>query len=414
MHVILCPFGSAGDVYPFLGLGLELRRRGHRITLITSEQFAGQAQRAGFEFAPCLSSETARSVVADPDLWHPRRSLPLLAARCVLPAMPVTYRLIAERHVPGETAVVAGSLAFGARIAQERLGLPLATLHLQPAVLRSRFAPPVLAGLGWLQQLPVALRPALFRLMDFVIDRQFAGPLNDFRATLGLAPISRVMDQWWHSPRCTLALFPPWYAAPQPDWPAQVHCTDFPRYDAGELETSACDVDAMMAPDEAPVVFTSGSAMATGHDFFAASVGACVRLGLRGLLVTRFPEQLPSPLPALVQHLDYAPFDRLLPRAAAFVHHGGIGTVAAALRAGVPQLISPCSYDQFDNAARVMHLGAGRMIGRGDYTAANVADVLQGMLASTALRQAAAACATHFGAEDPLLATADAIERSWR
>ena len=51
--------------------------------------------------------------------------------------------------------------------------------------------------------------------------------------------------------------------------------------------------------------------------------------------------------------LPYVPLRALLPRCAALVHHGGIGTTAEALRAGVPQVIVPLAYDQFDNAARV-------------------------------------------------------------
>src|SRR6202012_1799180 len=55
----------------------------------------------------------------------------------------------------------------------------------------------------------------------------------------------------------------------------------------------------------------------------------------------------------------YVPLRALLPRCAALVHHGGIGTTAEALRAGVPQVIVPLAFDQFDNAARVRALGAG-------------------------------------------------------
>ena len=117
------------------------------------------------------------------------------------------------------------------------------------------------------------------------------------------------------------------------------------------------DATADLAEGEAPIVFTSGSAMTRGNDFFAASAAACELLGRRALFVTRFPNQLPRPLPALVHHIHHAPFSQLLPRAAALVHRGGIGTAAQALKAGVPQLVAPCCYDQFDNAAHLQRLG---------------------------------------------------------
>src|SRR6185295_12492284 len=58
-------------------------------------------------------------------------------------------------------------------------------------------------------------------------------------------------------------------------------------------------------------------------------------------------------------HCGFAPFQKLFPHCAAVVHHGGIGTVANAMAAGVPQLIHPQCFDQIDNGMRVKRLGAG-------------------------------------------------------
>ncbi|HEY8973571.1 MAG TPA: nucleotide disphospho-sugar-binding domain-containing protein, partial [Burkholderiaceae bacterium] len=89
------------------------------------------------------------------------------------------------------------------------------------------------------------------------------------------------------------------------------------------------------------------------------ALGGTRRLGRRAVVLTPHREQVPAPLPADVLWLPYVPLAALLPRAAALVHHGGIGTTAEALRAGVPQVIVPLAYDQFDNAARVAALQAG-------------------------------------------------------
>ena len=382
--------------------------------MITAGYFEDLARKAGFEFAPFTSREDYLEVISHPDLWHPQRSVPLLAKRSVIPAIAMIYRLIAERYVAGETAVIAGSLALGARVAEEKLGVPLTTIHLQPVVFRSRFEPPIHPGLGWIKKVPVALRPGIFRLMDFMVDHIYAAPLNAFRAELGLAPIKRVMDHWWHSPKSTLALFPKWFAAPQPDWPSQVRYTDFPLYDGGIVEAVAPGLQGYLDGGAPPIVFTSGSAMATGGDFFAASAAASALLGRRAALVTKFPAQLPKPLPADVHHIDYAPFSVLLPRAAAFVHHGGIGTSAQALRAGVPQLVAPCSYDQLDNAARLEKLGVSVTVPRERYNAANVAAALRALLADPQLPARCARCASQFGPVDGIPATIDRVERYWR
>jgi rhamnosyltransferase subunit B len=91
----------------------------------------------------------------------------------------------------------------------------------------------------------------------------------------------------------------------------------------------------------------------------ARALDACTALGVRAVVVTPYTGQLPAQLPASVYHADYVPFDLLLPKLAAVVHHGGIGTLAQGLAAGVPQLIAPHAHDQFDNAAQLARLGAG-------------------------------------------------------
>lgn len=84
---------------------------------------------------------------------------------------------------------------------------------------------------------------------------------------------------------------------------------------------------------------------------------ALKRLGRRGLFITPHLAQLPDPLPPSVIWQAHVPFSSLLPRVAAVVHHGGIGTTAEAFRAGTPQLIVPFAYDQFDNGLRAKRLG---------------------------------------------------------
>src|SRR5204862_2935338 len=99
--------------------------------------------------------------------------------------------------------------------------------------------------------------------------------------------------------------------------------------------------------------------MQHGKELFRASLECCEALNLRPIFLTKFPAQLPEPLAAAVRHCHYAPFSQLFPECDAVVHHGGAGTAAQALAAGLPQLIVPMAWDQPDNAFRVKDLGAG-------------------------------------------------------
>lgn len=223
----------------------------------------------------------------------------------------------------------------------------------------------------------------------------------------------RIMDRWCHSPAQTLALFPAWYCPAQPDWPDAVEQIDFPWFDAGGLDPPAVGLAEFLAAGEPPIVFTPGTAQQDAPEFFAESARACERLGCRGVFLTRFRAQLPSALPSGIRHFEHAPFGALLPRALAFVHHGGIGTVAQALRAGVPQLAMPCGFDQFDNSERMRRLGAGLVLPRDEYRGDAVTAALERLRSDAAWRVRCRALAELVRAGGGLGATADALERRW-
>ncbi len=146
-HFILTPFGSAGDVNPFLWIGRGLQARGHTVTLIVAPPFVDVARRAGL---PCVTVGEPgfyERVVQDPDLWHPWRGLNLtlgLAGRATGEYFEA-IRGTVER-AGGDVVLVGSLLALGARLAREKFGVPLATIHLQPAVLLSLYDTPGDAG----------------------------------------------------------------------------------------------------------------------------------------------------------------------------------------------------------------------------------------------------------------------------
>jgi UDP:flavonoid glycosyltransferase YjiC (YdhE family) len=112
------------------------------------------------------------------------------------------------------------------------------------------------------------------------------------------------------------------------------------------------------------------------------------RAGRRGLQLTRYRDQLPASLPSGVRHFDYVPLSQVLPRAAALVSHGGIGTLSQALAAGIPQLVMPLGFDQFDNAARLEHLGVAATLFPRAFRGSAVALQLARLLNSPAVAQA--------------------------
>lgn len=157
------------------------------------------------------------------------------------------------------------------------------------------------------------------------------------------------------------------------------------------------------------MAFTAGTANASSHAFYEASVRACQIAGRRGLLLTQEAAQLPADLPPGIAHFGYVPFKALLPRLSALVHHGGIGTTRQALRAGVPQLVRPMGFDQFDNARHAMTLGVARQLLPRHYQPAAVAKALQELCTDPAVRTRCAELASQFGGTPGITAAADAL-----
>src|SRR5258708_1862505 len=79
MHAFLVTFGTDGDVFPYLGLSRELRRRGHRVTIISSESHETLAVQAADAFYSLASISEVEEVMSNPDMWHPLKGGILMA-----------------------------------------------------------------------------------------------------------------------------------------------------------------------------------------------------------------------------------------------------------------------------------------------------------------------------------------------
>jgi UDP:flavonoid glycosyltransferase YjiC (YdhE family) len=361
MHIILATVGTDGDVFPHVGLGAALHARGHRVTLAAPETYRAQAKALGIEFCALAGVAEVDRMLADPDLWHPFRS-GMMMARWGGPMIPRQYEALAALACQPNSVLVANPGVLAARLVQETLGIPTASLLLQPGLLPSNAAPPEMpGGLSIPTWLPHSLRRLYWLAVDAAGYALVAPSLNRVRAGLGLSSVRRLF-RWWLSPDLVIGLFPAWYAAPQPDWPPQLRLAGFGRFD-GARAMLPDDVRRFCEEGSAPIAFTLGTGMTHAADFFRTAVAACDALGARGVLLTKYPHVIPARLPPRVRHCTFAPFRQLLPLCGAVVHHGGVGTTAAALEAGCPQLILPLAWDQPDNAARVAALGAGLALG---------------------------------------------------
>jgi Glycosyl transferases, related to UDP-glucuronosyltransferase len=402
-RIILTPVGSTGDVNPFLWMGSVLQCHGHPVSVVANPVYESLVRSRGMEFTPVGEVSDYEAVVRNPALWHPLRGTPFVLRMAGEATGPLLHAI--EEAIGRDTEpplLIGPSLAFGARLAHEKLGFPLVTVQLQPsACLSAHDLSTPAAGWEFLPRLPLALRRAVIALIHLRMNREVAPGVRRACKWASVPPPSNAFRDWWQSGERILCLFPEWFGPPQPDWPAGAVCVGFPLFDQSDQSAITPDLEAFLGAGSAPVLFTAGSAMAHCGSFFRTAADVCTQLGIRAIFATKFSDALPRELPPEIHVADYAPFGLVLPRCAAIVHHGGIGTVSQALVAGIPQLIAPLAHDQPDNAARVRALGVGDFLWSRDFRNPAASAALHRILTDPGIRDRCTAVAEKFSESDP-------------
>lgn len=415
--IILCTIGSLGDLHPFIALGLALKAQGFAPLIGVPASLVEKVERAGLSaFAIMPAFE---------DLWA---ALDMTQEQAVIRVMAdqnfmiskIALRVLAEgaealdAHAHGAEAIIGSYFALAAPIIAEKRGIPYVPAILQPMTILSAYDPPIGQGFGTIGSarkgsLGRRWNRLCFAVIRRVIRHRYGGAINKVRLAHGLGPqvSTPILDLESNHP-LRIALYSHVIAPTQPDFPVNIHHVGFPVFDSdsGAVETLDPELEAFLAAGD-PLVFTLGSMVTSAPgDFYRESAEAARALGRRALLLTG-NDDLASTEDVMVR--AYAPHSLVFPRAAAIIHHGGIGTTGAALRAGRPQLIVPHMGDQWDNGARVARLGAGSVLGSKRYTAARAARSLGALTNQPCYAERAASLANDISGENGAVTAASAI-----
>jgi rhamnosyltransferase subunit B len=417
-RIVLTTFGTAGDINPFIALGIGLRARGHEVIFALEEGVRAQIEVADFSLFPlsgdimAVLGDQMRALMGSA---NPLKALRLVVDRYLVP----TLRTRIEELIgacAGADLLVASNPQLAAAFVADLLSLPLITLALTPAAIPSAWVAP--------HPLPFRLPELLQRMVNratWTVGQQVTArivdpPLNQMRTAYGLRPRTNWLAAEGTSSHVRLvavAVSPALCPSP-PDWAAIVHETGFLFWDRPPTWQMPEELSAFLAAGEPVVAISCGSMsldLAQAFDvLFRESIAATRAVGARALVLGARREALPDPLPSDIGALSFAPFSEVYPRCTAVIHHGGIGSAGQALRAGVPQLVVPWALDQFWTAAQIERIGAGRALVSHRYTAALAAPLLGELIASARVRQRCAALAVQIAAEDGVATLCDAIQ----
>lgn len=413
-RIVISTFGSYGDVNPYVGLALELRRRGHRPLLAMPAVYRAAIEGEGLEFHAVRPDLNPDDTALIQRIMDPARGTEAIFGEIVVPSLRATFDDLRVICADADLVITHPAALVGPIVAQA-LGRPWASTVLAPMSLFSVTDPVVPPPAPWVHGLLTRSR-ALSRLFVCLADRvtrQWARPVQRFRESLGLEAGGNPILAGQHSAHLVLALFSRVLAEPQPDWPPNTCLAGPVLYNGpGSPEVSA-EIEAFLEAGPPPIVFTLGSsAVEAAGSFYDIGAEAVRRLGQRAvMLVGRHAHNRPRLADDRILAVDYAPHAALFPRAAAVVHQGGAGTTHQALAGGRPMLVVPYAHDQPDNAWRVTRLGVARTLYPKRYTVGAVTRELRALLEDERYARRASDVAATVRSETGAATACDAIER---
>jgi len=407
VRVRIITIGWQGDVRPYVALGAGLQAAGYDVRVLTHPAFEGLVRGHGLDFAP---------VSGDPREMADNRQLRALHddGRNLLrwwrtfkevDAPLMTQRLKDCWDACQDADVIVVSILpylLGYAIA-EKLQVPL---------VRGFYFPVSPTGSRPADFVPT--RPWLgerFNLATYHAQRQILWSIArpwvalSCRAVLGNGRLPRrepfgALDR---TQQLLLYCYSPAVAPPPSDWGPWIDVTGYWFLDRASDWTPPADLVAFLEAGPPPV-YIGGFGSMTNRDptEIARTIAQALALtGQRAIVLTGWGGLSSAELPREIFAIDWIPFDWLFPRVSAVVHHGGAGTTAASLRAGLPTVVVPYFLDQFFWGRRVFELGVGpKPILRKRLAVDSVASAIRTATTDPEMKRRAAALGAQIRSED--------------
>lgn len=401
MRIAIFAGGGRGDTQPYVALAQGFIRAGHRPTVFTQPEWAPLCEQGG---VACRTMDIDMNGLIESDdfkrlVGSGRNPLTFLRAFGRM-LEPLAERAAAEliAGMRDCDAAVAGSMSMLTGTADlERFGQPYGCAYPMPVTPSAEFASIMLPP--WPGWLPVGRR-LYHRLSHWLFARLTGlifGPMMKRMLRVLPPPPPRTAS----GPPPVLYGYSPQMLPRPADWPAHVHVTGYWFLDAPSGWQPPPALIDFLDAGPAPVYVGFGSMRDRDPAATTAIVlQALEQAHLRAVVTSGWGGIDRGALPDFVYAADAIPHDWLFPHVAAVVHHGGAGTTAAGLRAGVPSVLIPHMGDQPFWGRRVHALGAGPApIPRKKLTVDGLAAALNQAVVDPELRTRAQALGEHIRAE---------------
>jgi UDP:flavonoid glycosyltransferase YjiC (YdhE family) len=415
MRITINSFGTRGDVQPYIALGQGLAARGHQVRLLSHDIFESFVRQHGLDFHPVAINP--RQVLLEHDFAEFGRSMVRFTR-----FLRESYHLlldelfrVTDEAAEGADLLINSAFSLAGYHAAQKRGLPVIGAVLQPNMpsrfLRSMLAPP-----------PPRWMP--FKGLYNYLSTKFANQLffhmlrpitnASRKKVLGLPPLGA--GYYWRADSGRVPMlfgYSPLVIPKPPDWGDLLQVTGYWFLDLAEGYEPPTELTAFLEAGSRPVYIGFGSSVDHESQALTRLITEAVEMAdCRAILLGGWSDLGDAAGGDRIFCLDYAPHDWLFPRMAAVVHHGGAGTTATGLRAGVPGIVVPSFGDQFFWGERVAELEVGPApLSREGLTADRLADALRAVMDDREMQARAQALGQQIAAEDGVGRAVDAIER---
>lgn len=416
MQITIIAGGSRGDVQPYVALGRGLKDAGHRVRLLSSDDFQGLAEEYDLDFFTTGGSSQAVAQRLQ-GLSEQGKTLEVLSQ--MRKASENQAIQAAERGLmacEGSDLLLGGlSGLFSGKALSEKLGIPLLLAYLVPFTPTSAFP----GALTPVPQTPLTrwLNKPSHLLAQQIMWQSFRSADNKARTEvlhIARAPFWGPFAAVKKQPLPVLYGYSR-HVLPHPhDWSDREQVTGYWQLEPSQDWEPPADLLHFLQSGPPPVYIGFGS-MSSNKPEEAAEIAlqALQRTGQRGVLYAGWGGLKREQLPAHVFMTESIPHTWLFPRMAAVVHHGGVGTTAAGLSAGVPSIVVPFFADQPFWGQRVHNLGVGpRPIPRKRLNADNLTQAITEAIENEEMRKRAAVLGEKIRAENGIARAVTIIEKS--
>lgn len=392
MRIVVATIGSRGDVQPYINLCQGLQEAGHDVILATNPTLCPLAGAHGVKSAPAgpavdMGLEGARLMEQSfGNMFVGLIRVMRLAARLVEEAYPDVLQVC-----DGADLVITSDTGSGVAEA-EKLGVPWISVTLQPARIPVENANPALIS----------------RLVWGLLGKLMILPVNRSRKRVGAPRVTDLASML--SKRMILLPVSRHVASRNPRWPRHVHQTNYWFARPPKGWSPPQDLLDFLQAGERPIAVSLGVMSISGKGARESAqivLQAIQQAGIRAI-VQGWDQALQGLESAgTIYYAGSLPHQWLFDQVSAVVHHGGFGTTAAVLRAGVPGIVIPHVIDQFYWGQRVFELGVGpKFIARGRLGVRNLQEAIAQALGEEQMRRKAAELGESIRAEPDGVATA--------